>query len=63
MATQVMTMDSNNNSNSTNSTESVASKLAEVSLAGPDSNNNSNKGVESGDAGKVWRSFLKANIL
>merc|ERR1711988_1747119 len=45
-------MDSNNNSNSNNSTKSVASKLAEVSLAGPDSNN-SNKGVESGDAGKV----------
>lgn len=53
MATQVMTMDSNNNSNSNNSVENVASKLAEVSLTGPDSNNNSNKGVESGDAGKV----------
>ena len=41
MATQVMTMD--------NGVENAASKLAEVSLNSPDSNNN--KGVESGDAG------------
>lgn len=40
MATQVMTMD--------NGVENAASKLAEVSLNSPDSNNN--KGVESGDA-------------
>merc|ERR1712079_323809 len=46
-----MSMDSNNNNN--NSAENVASKLAEVSLSSPDSNNNSGKGIESGDAGKL----------
>jgi len=43
MASQVMTMDSNNNS-----ADNVASKLAEITITSPDSNNN--KG-ESGDAG------------
>merc|ERR1711974_539469 len=43
MATQVMTMDSNN------SADNVASKLADVSITSPDSNNNKS-GIESGDA-------------
>lgn len=46
MATQVMTMDSNNNA------ENIASKMAEISVSSPDSNNNKgeNAAVAGGDA-------------
>lgn len=46
MATQVMTMDSNNNA------ENIASKMAEISVSSPDSNNNkgSEKAAAGGDA-------------